>query len=105
MKSKPCQALRPLFLTTFAACSVAALSGCATAPRPVSILVPSILQAPCEGYSGPMATVGDLATFALQQEAAVQSCEAKRRGLSELIAATNEATRPRSWLDRLRRKR
>lgn len=52
-----------------------------------------------------MATVGDLATFALQQEAAVQSCEAKRRGLSELIAATNEATRPRSWLDRLRRKR
>ena len=71
----------------------------------MSIPVPSILKAACEGYTGPMETVGDLATFALQQEAAVQSCEAKRAGLVDLIEATNEATRPRSWLDRLRRKR
>jgi hypothetical protein len=51
-----------------------------------------------------MNTVGDLATFALRQEAAVQACEVKRSSLVDLIGAANKAAKPPSLIDRLRGK-
>lgn len=71
----------------------------------MSIPVPPNLAEACVGYSGPMQTVGDLAAFALRQEAAVQACEVKRSSLVDLIGASNRAAKPPSLIDRLRGKR
>lgn len=44
-----------------------------------------------------MRTVGDLATFAIEQEAALAVCEAKRAGVVEIVEAANKAMNPRPW--------
>jgi len=50
-------------------------------------MIPPALLEPCHsGDDSSVATVDDLAAFSIQQEAALQACEAKRNGLVELIA-------------------
>jgi len=39
--------------------------------------------------------VGDLAVFSVQQEAALQSCEAKRAGIVDLVDKAQ--AKPNSW--------
>lgn len=43
-------------------------------------------------------TVGRLATYSIQQEADLQTCDARREALVSIIEAANEAQKPkRNW--------
>ena len=61
-----------------------ALTACAAnrAPSPV---IPQPFREACIGPDTPVITVGDLAAFSVQQEVALQDCEAKRAGLVKLL--------------------
>jgi hypothetical protein len=66
--------------------SVIALQGCATVkPRAPTIRVEPALRAKCTGPTSPMQTLGDLATFAKDQEAALRECDARRAAVVDLI--------------------
>lgn len=66
------------------------------------ITVPETFRAPCAGPDpAGVLTVGDLAGFSLRQEAALQSCDAKRTGLIALIDATRPPEKRRWWRFRL----
>lgn len=61
-----------------------ALTACAgsRAPSPV---IPQPFREACIGPDTPVITIGDLAAFSVQQEVALQDCEAKRAGLVKLL--------------------
>ena len=45
----------------------------------MTVILPPSVRVPCQGAdAAKIATVQDIAAFALQEEAAVQACEAKR---------------------------
>ena len=57
----------------------ASLTGCAARPRAVTVTLPPSVREPCRGADAAgVVSVQDIAAFALQEEAAVQACEAKR---------------------------
>jgi hypothetical protein len=44
-----------------------------------------------------VATVGDLAAFSIRQEAALQTCEARRAAVVAIVDAVARITYPKSW--------
>lgn len=54
---------------------------------------PATFREPCKGATGALQTQGDLDAFVIRQEAALQSCEAKRSGLVALIDAAGPKRR------------
>ena len=76
---------RPLrrSLTMFCLLGAMALTGCAGSTPPLTI--PQAFREPCIGPDTPVKTIGDLAVFSVQQEVALQDCEAKRAGLVGLM--------------------
>ena len=72
-----------LSLTTFCMLGAMALTGCAGTTPPLTI--PQAFREPCIGPDTPVKTIGDLAVFSVQQEVALQDCEAKRVGLVGLM--------------------
>lgn len=95
MSSKPkVPKLRSLSL--LATLSVLALSGCATQPGPVQINLPQSLRAPCSRADvGPLATVGDLGSLVIRQEAALSVCDAHRGAVVAIVDGYTAATKPR----------
>lgn len=74
------------------------LTGCGTLPRQATLTVPPTLRAPCDRAEvGNLATVGDLGSLVIRQEAAVSSCETKRAALVGLIDTYGEITKPKRW--------
>ncbi|WP_454762361.1 Rz1-like lysis system protein LysC [Caulobacter segnis] len=74
------------------------MSGCASLPRQATLTVPPTLRAPCDRAEvGNLATVGDLGSLVIRQEASVSSCETKRAALVGLIDTYGEITRQRRW--------
>lgn len=65
-------------------------------PRDLLIsLLPDTFRAPCLGpATDGVQTVGDLASFSLRQEAALQSCEAKRAGIVDLVDKAQKPLKP-----------
>lgn len=76
-----------------------ALTGCATQPGAVTINLPASLRAPCDRAEvGPLATVGDLGSFAVRQEAALSVCDGRREAIVAIVDGYAEVTRPkRRW--------
>lgn len=66
-----------------------ALTACAgsRAPSPV---IPQPFREACIGPDTPVITIADLAAFSVQQEVALQDCEAKRAGLVKLLETPAE---------------
>jgi hypothetical protein len=68
----------------------------------VQAVVPKSLRMPCRGPELPTSdtvTTGDIATFSILQEAALQTCDARREASISIIDAINAANReePRPW--------
>jgi hypothetical protein len=77
---------------------VLALTGCATQPGPVVINLPQTLRAPCDRAEvGPLASVGDLGSFAVRQEAALSVCDGRREAVVAIVDGYTAATKPRRW--------
>lgn len=77
------------------------LSGCATLAKHPTIPVPDTFRQACERPDPQnVQTIGDLASFSLQQNAAITVCDAKREGLLDIIDATNKASGARRWWSR-----
>lgn len=74
------------------------LSACATNPSALSLTVPDTFREACERPKGYLRTDGEVAQFIVRQELAIGDCDAKRRGLVDLIDGTNEALKPRKRL-------
>ena len=65
------------------------------APTSPRVMVPQTFRTECAGpATAGVSTVGDLAAFSIRQEAALQTCEAKRAGLVALIDAAQPVKRP-----------
>jgi len=98
----PCNPSKPLLgatrrsLMMFAGLGLMGLTGCAGLPTSPRLMVPATFRAECAGPATlGISTVGDLAAFSVRQEAALQTCEAKRAGLVALIDASQP--RKRKW--------
>ena len=98
----PCNPSRPLLgplrrsLMMFAALGLMGSTGCAGLPTAPRLMVPATFRAECAGpATAGVSTVGDLASWAIREEAALQTCEAKRAGLVALIDASQP--RKRKW--------
>lgn len=84
------------FLPLLAMPFVLALGACATQPGPVQITLPQSLRAPCSRADvGPLATVGDLGSLVIRQEAAVSVCDTKREAVVAIVDGYTAATKPR----------
>lgn len=95
MSSKP-KVPKLRFLPLLAMPCVLALSACATQPGPVQINLPQSLRAPCSRADvGPLATVGDLGSLVIRQEAAVSLCDTKREAVVAIVDGYTAATKPR----------
>lgn len=82
-------------LMMFGTLGLLASTGCAGAPTSPRIMAPQTFRTECAGpATAGVATVGDLAAFSIRQEAALQTCEAKRAGLVALIDAAQPVKRP-----------
>lgn len=90
-RSKKRQTHHRLSLTMCLALGAMALTSCAS--RPVVQPIPAPFKEPCKGPNDPVATVGDLAVFSINQEIALQDCEAKRKGLVKLLEPPAERNR------------
>jgi len=94
LQSEPKHRYRPLL----GLLSALALTGCATAPGPVQIMIPESLRAPCNRADvGPLATVGDLGSLVIRQEAAVSLCDTRREAVVAIVDGYTAATKPRRW--------
>ena len=97
MSSKPkvqTNLFRPLWALPF----VLALTACATQPGPVQITLPESLRSPCDRAEiGPLATVGDLGSFAVRQEAALSVCDGRRSAIVAIVDGHKRATDPPRW--------
>ena len=98
----PCNPSKPLLgplrhsLMMFAGLGLMGLTGCAGLPTPPTLTVPQTFRTECAGpATAGVATVGDLAAWSIRQEAALQTCDAKRAGLVALIDASQP--RKRKW--------
>jgi len=94
MPSKPRRGLRCPSLTLSAALGLLACVGCTSLPQTPPLLtipVAENLRKKCPFAEGADAvrTVGDLAAFSIQQEAALLVCEARREALVAGIDAHN----------------
>lgn len=77
---------------------VLALTGCETLASQATLTVPPTLRTPCDRAAvGNLATVGDLGSLVIRQEAAVSSCETKRAALVGLIDTYGEITKRQRW--------
>ena len=75
-----------------------ALTACATQPGPVQITLPESLRSPCDRAEiGPLATVGDLGSFAVRQEAALSVCDGRRSAIVAIVDGHKRATDPPRW--------
>ncbi len=71
------------------------LASCASVP-PLSIDVPASLRAACERPEvGDLSTIGDLAGFAIQEEAALAVCDTRREAVVAIVDAHNKAITPK----------
>ena len=77
--------------------SAIVLAGCASAPPSASIKIPQSFREPCKGATSPMNTQADIDVFMVRQEAALQTCEAKRLGVVELVDKAQ--VKPKRWWD------
>lgn len=77
----------PFFLIAWLLLGGLVLSGCARPP--VTIPIAESLRQPCKGPPIPNdpVTVSDLAAFSVEQEGALQACEAKRSALVQTVDA------------------
>lgn len=93
----------PLLLLAFWVLGPLALSGCAPRPVPaLTIPVPESLREPCPRPDpAKVATVGDLAAFSIEQEAALGVCDVRRAAAVQIIDAANERPKPVSLWRRL----
>ena len=85
--------LKSRLILPFVLLCVVSLPGCAGQVQRPALTVPEVFKEPCLGAQGPMETVGDLGSFVIRQEAALQVCEAKRAGLVALVEATQPKAR------------
>lgn len=75
---------KTLFLLMCLPLGALALTGCALKPR-IVVEVPLILKEPCEAKRREVVTIGDLAAYSVDQETALQTCEAKRKALVDIL--------------------
>lgn len=93
--SKPPLGLLRRSLMMFGVLGLMGLPGCASLPTSPRVMVPQTFRTECVGpATSGVATVGDLAAWSIRQEAALQTCEAKRAGLVALIDAAQPVKRP-----------
>ena len=93
--SNPSLGLLRRSLMMFGVLGLLASTGCAGVPTSPRVMVPQTFRTECAGpATAGVATVGDLAAFSIRQEAALQTCEAKRAGLVALIDAAQPVKRP-----------
>ena len=92
VRNNPFRPLSPLLC-------VPVLMACASQPGAVMINIPQSLRAPCDRAEvGPLATVGDLGSFAVRQEAALSVCDGRRSAIVAIVDGYAEVTRPkRRW--------
>lgn len=89
---------KPRFRPLLALPCVLALTGCATQPGQVQIMIPESLRSPCARADvGPLATVGDLGSLVIRQEAAVSVCDTRREAVVAIVDGYTAATKPRRW--------
>lgn len=90
------QIVQQSFLLILLMLGGAVLSGCAAQPRPtlqLQVQVPEVLKScprpelPAEGEL----TIGDLAIFSIEQEAALNVCDSHRGAAVSMIEAVNKA--------------
>lgn len=94
MKSPRLRAGTLLFPPAFWIAGAALLTGCATKPAPgpgrLIMAVPEVLRAPCPRPIRPAApSVGELAGFSVEQEAAISGCELRKDAAVQVIDAYN----------------
>jgi len=91
LPSEPKHRFRPLW----ALLCVLGSTGCASQPGAVTINLPASLRAPCDRAEvGPLATVGDLGSFAVRQEAALSICDGRREAIVAIVDGHKRATDP-----------
>lgn len=101
---------RLLFLPACWIAGLALLTGCATKPQPqpgpLVLTVPQTLRGPCPRPLRPRSpSVGELAGFSVEQEAAISACEGRKDAAVQMIDAHSasalvlaEAAKPkRAW--------
>jgi hypothetical protein len=92
MPLKPLRGRPTRFLLPWLLLGLLGSTGCAT-PAPVLTLpTPASLRAPCPRPARPTnPTVGDLAAFSVNQEAALSICDDRRSALVSIADAYNKA--------------
>ena len=99
MLSNPRKALKHRSILTLLLLSAMGSSGCASLPRQATLTVPDVLREPCARADvGNLATVGDLGSLVIRQEAAVSSCDTKRAALVGLVDTYGQITKPKRRL-------
>ena len=90
---------KPRYRPLWPLLSALALSACATQPGPVTINLPPTFRQPCERADvGPLATVGDLGSLVIRQEAALSVCDSRREAVVAIVDGYRETTKPkRRW--------
>lgn len=95
LSSKPKVRMNP-YRPLYAVLSCLALSACATQPQPVTINLPQVFRQACDRADvGPLATVGDLGSLVIRQEAALSVCDSRREAVVAIIDGYTVATKPR----------
>ena len=95
MRSKPPWAPRRPFLPLF--CLLGA-TACTTLPGPTRIAIPDSLRAACERPDpAGVATIGDLASFSLRQDAALSICDGRRAAVVAVADAYAPPPPKRHW--------
>lgn len=64
----------------------------------MTIPVPQTFRDACERPRGAMRTDGEVGQFIVKQEAALADCDARRRGLVDLVDGANKAVAPKRKL-------
>jgi hypothetical protein len=95
---------KPRLLTSrltlpFVMLSALGLQACGTVtPRAPTLTISDSLRAKCVGPVSPMRTVGDLASFAKDQEAALQECDKRRAAVVAIVDSAQPKKRKRFGL-------
>ena len=107
MSKSPRARARP-YLPLLLLLGLLASTGCAHSPQPsglIQIQTPALFRQACPRPTRPDSpTIGDLATFSIEQEAAIGVCDARRSALVQIVdvqdraqAALTRALAPRPW--------
>ncbi len=105
---KPLRARARPFLLSSLLLGALASTGCAhssPATGLIQVQTPALLRQACPRPPRPDSpTIGDLATFSIEQEAAIGVCDARRSALAQIVevqsraqAALTRALAPRAW--------